>query len=94
LSLGDAVQHEALKFYTGFKLIKNFASVLLWSSVRESSDRVYLKLNPNELGLKEGFAEDVRCVCRWGTGALQVTIRNLDELEQAKPLTLKSFEQS
>ena len=93
LSLGDEVQRKELKFYTAFKLIKNFASVLLWAPVRDPAVRVYLKLDPDSIELEEGFSEDVRYVGHWGTGAFLVVIRNQDDFEKAKPLIQQSYEQ-
>lgn len=93
LSLGDEVQRKELKFYTAFKLIKNFASVLLWAPVREPCVKIYLKLNPDDIELEEGFTSDVRNKGHWGTGDLQVVIKDLDDLEKAKLLIRQSYEQ-
>ena len=93
LSLGDEVQRKELKFYTAFKLIKNFASVLLWAPVREPCVKLYLKLNPDDIALEAGFTSDVRNKGHWGTGDLQVVIKDLADLEKAKPLIQQSYEQ-
>lgn len=93
LSLSDEVQRKELKFYTAFKLIKNFASVLLWAPVREPSVKVFLKLNPDDITLEEGFTHDVRQRGHWGTGDVEVIIKNADDLEKAKPLISLSYEQ-
>jgi len=41
-----------------------------------------------------GFSRDVRGVGHQGTGDLELTIRNLDDLERAKPLINRSFEEN
>ena len=93
-SLGDEVQRKELKFYTAFKLIKNFASVLLWAPIREPSVKLYLKLNPDNVELEQGFSSDVRDKGHWGTGDLELIVRNHADFEKAKPLLTASYEQS
>ena len=55
---------------------------------------MWLPLSPDEVTLENGFSRDVRGVGHHGTGDLELTIRNLDDLSKAKPLILKSFEES
>lgn len=93
-SLGDEVQRKELKFYTAFKLIKNFASVLLWAPIREPSVKLYLKLNPDNVKLEQGFSADVRDKGHWGTGDLELIVRNHADFEKAKRLITASYEQS
>lgn len=92
-SLSDEVQRKELKYYTAFKLLKNFASVLLWSPKKDPAIRIYLKLDPDAIELEEGFSEDARYVGHWGTGAFLVVVRSLEDLEKAKPLIQQSYEQ-
>ena len=47
---------------------------------------VYLKLNPNEEEIVEGFTRDMRNIGHWGTGDFEVIINNLNDFEKAKPL--------
>jgi predicted transport protein len=94
LSLGNEVQRKELKFYTAFKLIRNFLSVQVWAPVRDPSIRLYLHLDPETVQLEDGFIADMRNKGHWGTGDLEVVVRNLDNLEKAKPLIVRSFNQS
>lgn len=93
LSLGDEVQRKELKFYTAFKLIKNFACILLWAPVREPSVKLYLKIDPDSIELQQGFTANVRDKGHWGTGDLEVVIKDEIDLEKAKSLILRSYEQ-
>lgn len=93
LSLGDEVQRKELKFYTALKLIRNFLSVQVWAPVRDPAIRLYLHLNPDTVALEDGFSADMRNKGHWGTGDLEVVVRNLDDLEKAKPLIKRSYEQ-
>ena len=51
-------------------------------------------LTPNDVTLEDGFARDVRGVGHHGTGGLDLTIRNWDDLEKAKPLIQRSFDEN
>ena len=53
-----------------------------------------MKLDPRSVTLETGFTRDVRTISHWGTGDLELIIRTDDDLEKAKPLLLRSYEQS
>lgn len=89
--LGDEVQRKELMLYTAFKRIKNFASVMVWSPQRDPKVLVFLKIDPPDVTLEEGFTADVRSKGHWGTGDLEVSIRSLSDLEKAKPLLEMSY---
>ena len=44
--------------------------------------------------LEDNFTRDVRTIGHWGTGDLELTLRTDADLEKAKPLLLRSYEQS
>ena len=92
IGFGDDVQMKTLKLYVAFKRLKNFVSV----EVRASANLlvVYVKVDPHTVELKEGFTRDVRNIGHWGTGDLEITLRNRDDLEKAMPLLAKSYEVS
>ncbi|MCC2616175.1 endonuclease NucS [Aestuariibacter halophilus] len=91
-SLGDDAQRKELKLYTAFKRIKNFASFHVLPQKKDERLVMYLKLNPSEMELEKGFTRDVTNKGHWGTGDLEVVIRDTDDLEKAKPLIKKSFD--
>ncbi|HEX6981294.1 MAG TPA: DUF5655 domain-containing protein [Balneolaceae bacterium] len=90
MSLGDDVQEKTLKYYIAYKRIKNFACV----EVHPQSGKllVFIKVNPEDIDLVEGFTRDVRTIGHYGTGDLEITIRNQEDIEKAEPLILKSYE--
>lgn len=49
-------------------------------------------LNPDLVDLVEGFTRDVRKIGHWGTGDLEIWVRNGMDLERAKPLIKQAFE--
>ncbi len=55
---------------------------------------MYLKLDPEKITLEEGFSRSVKGVGHWGTGDLELIIKQIEDLEKAKPLIEQSFEQN
>ncbi len=92
LSLGDDVQEKTLRFYIAFKRIKNFACVEIKPNL--NAIRIYLKVDPTTIELETGFTRDMRETNHFGTGDLEVTITNQDDLGKAKSLISNSYEAS
>jgi len=90
LALGDDVQEKVLKHYIAFRRIKNFATV----DVHPVSGNIliWLKLDPTSIELEENFSRDVTNIGHHGTGNLELTIRNDNDLERAKHFIEKSYE--
>jgi predicted transport protein len=92
LGLGDDVSMKTTRYYLAYRRIKNFACVEVHSQTGQLL--VFLKVNPDDIDLEEGFARDVREIGHFGTGDLEVRIDSLDDLERAKPLIEKSYDAS
>jgi len=88
----DDVQERFLKLYIAFKRLKNFVTIKLLTN--SNSLLMWLPLNPDEIVLEKGFSRDVRGIGHHGTGDLELTIRDLDDLNKAKSLIQKSFEEN
>lgn len=88
LALGDDVTENKLKLYSAFKKIKNIACI----EVRVKSIMLYLRLNPNDITLENGFTRDVSKIGHWGTGDLEITIKNVQDFEKAKEYLEKAYE--
>jgi predicted transport protein len=88
LALGDDVTENKLKLYSAFKKIKNIVCI----EVRVKSIMLYLRLNPNDFNLENGFTRDVSKIGHWGTGDLEVTIKNVQDFEKAKEYINKAYE--
>lgn len=82
LSLGDDVQRKDLKLYVAFRRIKNFLTVVFQTDLL----RLYLRLDPSKVELVQGYSRDVTDIGHWGTGNVELVVRNLADLEKAKPL--------
>lgn len=93
-SLGDDVQRKELKFYTAFQKIKNFLSLQVWAPQRAPQLRLYLKINPKEVELSQGFIHDVTDKGHWGTGNLEIIIRTKEDLDKAKLFIERSYQEN
>tara|TARA_R100001129_G_scaffold185623_1_gene174416 strand:+ start:10561 stop:11472 length:912 start_codon:yes stop_codon:yes gene_type:complete len=92
LGRGDDVTKKVTQFYLAYRRIKNFACVEVRPTLNQL--KMFLKLDPDTIELIEGFSRDVRKIGHFGTGDLELTIGSHDDLERAKPLILRSYEES
>lgn len=92
LSFGDDVQTKTLKYYIAFKRIKNFACVEIHTQTKNLL--VHVKVDPDTITLEKGLTRDMRNIGHFGTGALEITIRSIEDIEKAKPLLEKSYKLS
>ena len=92
LALGDDVQLKELKLYFAFKRIKNFASVEIHPQTNKIV--VFAKADLDKTVFEDGFTRDVRKIGHYGTGDLEITISSDADLERAKPLIVKSYEEN
>lgn len=89
-SIGDDVQEKHLKLYVAFRRLKNFASLV----PQPKRLLLMLKLNPDSVELVEGFSRDVRAIGHWGTGDLELSLRSQADLERAKHLIERSYQEN
>lgn len=89
-SLGDDVNVRELQLYVAFTRLKNFACV----RPMKGWFKVWLRLDPDSVTLEEDFSRDVRAVGHWGTGDLELSLRTLDDLDKARPLIERAYQES
>ena len=87
-SLGDDVNRKDLKLYVAFKRLRNFVCV----GFKKDALFLWLKLDPTTIALEPGFSRDVRQVGHWGTGDVELLIRDHADLDKAKALIQKAYE--
>lgn len=92
LALGDDVQNKRLKHYEAFKRITNFACVEVHPQARKIA--VFLKLDPSEFEMEDGFTRDVSNIGHFGNGDLEVIIQDRKGLERALPLVSMAYEKN
>lgn len=87
LSLGDDVQQKALKLYTAFRRLKNFACVIVYPNRL----LITLKLDPATVAFEAGFSRDVSQVGHWGTGDVELCLFAPADLLKAQALLERSY---
>lgn len=85
--LGDDVSQSTLKLYSAFKKIKNFCTMEIY----QSKILINFRLNPDDFQLSDTL-RDVRNIGHWGCGDLQLIMHDRSEIEKAKELILKAYE--
>ena len=92
MGFGDDVQMKEMKYYYAFKRLSNFACVEIRNQARKFL--VYVKVNPDDITLEEGFTRDVRTIGHFGTGDLEISITSTQDILKARPLLEMSYENS
>ena len=90
LSLGDDVQKKELKYYFAYKRIQNF--VCVYVTPDKGVIRVYLKIDPDELEEMPEIGRDVSNTGHYGTGDLELTISDEEDLETSKEYIRASYD--
>ena len=89
LSLGDDVTANILKLYTAFKKIKNFATLEIY----QGKILLNCRLNPDDFKLTDSL-RDVRNIGHWCCGDLQLIMKSDKEMELAKQLLEKAYNEN
>lgn len=92
IALGDDVSKKTTKQYFAYRRLKNFACVEVHPQSRNLL--VYLKVNPDETELEEGYSRDVRNIGHFGTGELELRIASQRDLDRAQRLIQTSYDNS
>ena len=88
MGLGEDIRAKQLKLYMAYQRIKNFACVVS----QKEQVLIYLRLDPGQVALQDGFSRDVRTVGHWGTGDLELRLNSVDDVDRAMPLIQRSYE--
>lgn len=67
--------------YVSNSIIKNFACVEIHP--QNGKILLYLKVNPETVTLEHGFTRDVSNIGHYGTGDIEITITNNEDIEKA-----------
>jgi predicted transport protein len=87
LSIDETVEEAPKKFYIAYKVSQNFVCI----EIRKGKLLLFLKVEPKEIKMPEN-ARDVSEIGHYGTGDLEITINNLEEMETSKEFIKKAFE--
>lgn len=89
LSIGDDVSESTLKLYSAFKKIKNFCTLEIY----QTKILLNLKLSPDDFKLGDEL-RDIRSIGHWGSGDLQLIITSDRQLNLAKDLIHRAYEEN
>ena len=89
-SLGDDIVSNQLKYYIAYKKVRNIVCIEVYSK----QIILLLKLSPDIVKLEKGFSRDMRGIGHYGTGDLQVTIKNAADFEKAKSLIDRAYNEA
>lgn len=89
-SLGDDLSSNQLKLYLAYKKVQNIVCIEIYSK----QIILYLKINPDSIDIEPGFTRDMRGIGHYGTGDLQLTIKNSADFEKAKPLIERAYNEA
>jgi predicted transport protein len=89
LSLNESILEVPKKFYIAYKLNKNFTCM----EVKSNKIILFLKLDPETIKPLPKGSRDVTNIGHYGTGNLEFTINNKEDLPKAFELIKLSFEE-
>ena len=55
---------------------------------------LYLKLNPESVKLEEGFTRNMKNIGHYGTGDVEVQIKSKEDLDRAKELLQRAYNEN
>lgn len=89
-SLGDDIVSNQLKLYLAYKKVQNIICIEIYNK----QIVLFLKINPEKIVLEKGFTRDMRSIGHYGTGDLQVTIKNEADFKKAKVLIDRAYNEN
>lgn len=90
LSLGDDISENHLKLYAAFKKIKNIATVV----AQKKKLIINLPLDISTVTFEEGFSRDVSDIGHWGCGMVELHLQCVEDLNKAKPLIDRAYNEN
>ncbi len=82
VTLDSSIEETPKKYYIAYKTTQNFVCI----ETQKKKLMLFLKLNPDEIEKLPKQARDVRNIGHFGTGDLELTIKNITDFEDTKEL--------
>ncbi len=89
-SLGDDIVANQLKYYLAYKKVQNVFCI----EIMKSKIYVRTKLDPSSVELEEGFTKDMTNIGHYGTGDLEIELKNDADFQKAKDLIDRAYEEA
>lgn len=91
-TLGDDINAKTVKYYMAFSRLKNFACLAIFP--QEPHMKLWLKLEPEEIAEEKGFIRHVHNTGHWGTGDVEVIIRDAANFASARSLIERAYQEN
>jgi predicted transport protein len=88
LGIDEVVEEIPRKYCIAYKVSQNFVCI---ETRRKNKFLLYLKINPEEMKIPKN-GRDVRGIGHGGTGDLEISIHNMEEMEESKKYIKMAFE--
>lgn len=82
VSLDSSIEETPKKYYIAYKTTQNFVCI----ETQKKKLMLFLKLNPDEIEKLPKQARDVRNIGHFGTGDLELTIKNMTDFDDTREL--------
>lgn len=89
-SLGDDITETELKFYVAYKKIKNFVCVELFNTKL----LLHIRLDVDTVDYEDGFSRNTSKIGHYGTGDVEITIKDAEDYEKAKVYIDRAYEEN
>jgi predicted transport protein len=90
MDLGDDITENELKLYVAFRKIKNIICMV----VVKSKIILYVKIDPKTVKMEAGFTRSLINKNHWGTGNLEVVVKDRESFEKAKILLNRAYQEN
>lgn len=87
LNLDTSIEETPKKYYIAYKTTQNFVCI----ETQKKKLVLFLKLNPDKIEKLPQQARDVTNIGHFGTGDLELTIKNISDFEETKELIKQSL---
>ena len=81
---------KTLYTHAAFKKIKKTITIVAQKRVLI----LHLSIKPDTVAFEEGFSRDVSDIGHWGTGKVEICIKNKADSEKAKPLLDRAYNEN
>ena len=91
-AMGDDVTVKVTDYYIAFRRMRNFVTAEF--RVQLGKLLVYAKIDPETVAIEPGFTRNVKGVGHFGSGDLELTLASPADLERAKPLLERAYNEA
>lgn len=86
-SISEDISEVPKKHYIAYKITQNFACV----EIHKNEVLIFIKYDPSKIEIMPTNFKDVRNIGHFGTGDLEIRIRTIEDLDNAKEYILGAF---